>query len=550
VRLALLLALTACASYRVLPPAPLTGGMQPIPVRYEKSRLLFFKSTGEDGAVARVFAEGDAALATVAAPEPGVFASGDGGRTWTFARGPFDFREVIFAAGHIYARTAARIWHSEDGGKNWASSAVVPSDDRLDAMALGAGGLLYAAGRSRLYLSADGGQTWKPIDLPLPPQPAWRARSVVPDPLHPQTLYLSLRTEPQGDLLARFNALLDYSSEEALSALKFADARQSGAVAWGAAADGVYVTHDGGGLWKKTALSLDAWLAARDGALYAVAAEPILQAAALVRRHPGLASAAELQMKGGGVSGPQLRAALPYPGREGLLTGPVADPPVFRSTDGGASWTRMEQPALPLALALRAAAEKGGQDSAHAAPMPAPPPQQQRARQENISRPIRDLAPPASSGRLDGAQPLPQWTGGGGRGPPRRPAPQGASPGPPPRALSPDTLLAFVDPLRLLSRFNGAVALSGVSGGVAFAPPQSSWDALVATLVAESESEHEISLGPARTEGAAFELLRSSDGGASWTAGPLPPGSPQSIAAGADAVFVVRSDGRAWRIAP
>jgi len=544
VRLALLLALTACASYRVLPPGPLTGGTQPIPVRYEKSLLLFFKSDGEGGAVARVFAEGAAALLTVAAPEPGVFASGDGGRTWTFARGPFNFREVIFAAGHIYARTAARIWHSEDGGKSWASSAVVPSDDRLDAMALGKGGLLYAAGRSRLYLSADGAQTWKPIDLPLPPQPAWRARSIVPDPLHPQTLYLSLRTEPQGDLLARFNALLEYSSEEALSALKFADERQSGAVAWGAAADGVYVTHDGGGLWKKTALSLDAWLAERDGALHAVAAEPILQAAALVRRHPGLASAAELQMKGGGVSGPQLRAALPYPGREGLLTGPVADPPVFRSTDGGASWTRMEQPALPLALALRAAAEKGGQDSAHAAPSPAPPPQ--RPRQENISRPMRDLAPRAS-GQLDGAPPLPQWTGG--RGLPRHPTTQGAPPAPP-RALSPDTLLAFVDPLRLLSRFNGAAPLSGVSGGVAFAPPRPSWDALVATLVAESESEHEISLGPARTEGAAFELLRSSDGGASWTAGPLPPGSPQSIAAGAEAVFVVRSDGRAWRIAP
>jgi photosystem II stability/assembly factor-like uncharacterized protein len=551
VRLALLLALTACASYRVLPPAPLSDGVQEIAVRYEKSRLLFFKSAGEGGAVARVFAEGGAALATVAAPEPGVFASSDGGRTWTFARGPFDFREVIFAAGHIYARTAASIWHSEDGGKSWASSSVVPSDDRLDAMALGKGGVLYTAGRSRLYLYADGAQTWKPLALPLPPQPAWRARSIVPDPLHPQTLYVSLRTEPQGDFLARFKALFDYSSDEALSALKFVDARQSGAVAWGAEADGVYVTHDGGGLWKKTALSFDAWLAAPDGALHAVAAEPILQAAALARRHHGLAGAAEMQMKGGGVSGPQLRAALPYPGREALLMGSVADLPVFRSTDGGTSWTRMDRPALALALALRAAVEKGGQDSAHAAPPPAPPPQQQqRARQQNSSRPMRDLGPQAKSGRLDDAPPLPQWTGGGGRGVPRHPANPSAPQGPPPRALSPDTLLAFVDPLRLLSHFNGAAPLSGVSGAAAFAPPQPSWDALVAALVVESESEHEISLGPGRTEGAVFELLRSSDGGSSWSAGPLPPGPPQSIAAGADAVFMVRADGRAWRIAP
>jgi photosystem II stability/assembly factor-like uncharacterized protein len=531
------MALTACATYRVVPPAPLGAGVQPIVLRTEKSRLMF-SSAGEDCALARVFAEGDAALATVAGPEKGVLASADGGRTWTFAAGPFDFREVIFAAGRIYARTAARIWHSEDGGKSWASSPVVSSDDRLDTMALGTGGLLYTAGRSQLYLSADGARTWKALSLQLPPQPAWRARSIVQDPQHPQVLYLSLRTEPQGDLLTRFRALLDYSSDEALAALKLVDAREKGAVKFGPADDGVYVTRDGGGLWKKTALSADAWLAERDGALYAVAAEPILISAALVRHHPDLASAAELQMRGGGVSGPALRAALPYPGRDALLEGPVADALVLQSADGGASWARMEKPPLPLALALRAAVEKGGQDVAHAAPPPqAPPQQQQRGRPDDGSRPKSDLAPFAQGM-------------GGRRGVPRSQPPPGAPQGPAARALSPDMLLAFVDPQRLLARFNDAVPLSGVSGGVAFAPPQKSWDALVATLVAESESEHEISLGPAPTPGAIFDLLRSTDSGATWTAAPPPLGSPQSIAAGAGAVFVVRRDGRAWRIAP
>ncbi len=539
-RFAFLMALTACATYRVVPPAPLAAGVRPIVLRTEKSRL-WLSSAGEDCAVGRVFAEGDAALATVAGPEKGVLASADGGRTWTFAAGPYDFREVIFAGGHIYARGAARIWHSEDGGGSWASSPVVSSDDRLDTMALGAGGVLYTAGRSQLYLSADGARTWKALSLQLPPQPAWRARSIVPDPQHLEVIYLSLRTEPQGDLLTRFKALLDYSSDEALAALKLVDAREKGAVAFGPAGDGVYVTKDGGGLWKKTALSLDAWLAERDGALYAVAAEPILISAALVRHHPDLASSAELQMKGGGVSGPALRAALPYPGREALLEGPVADALVLHSTDGGASWARMETPPLPLALALRAAVEKGGQDVARvASPPPAPPPQQ-RGRQDDGSLPKRDLAPKAA--------PFAQGMGGR-RGAPRSQPVPGAPQGPTLRALSPDMLLAFVDPLRLLARFNGAVPLSGVSGGVAFAPPKATWDALVATLVAESESEHEISLGPAQTEGAVFELLRSIDSGATWAAGPLPPGSPQSIAAGAGAVFVVRRDGRAWRIAP
>jgi hypothetical protein len=243
-------------------------------------------------------------------------------------------------------------------------------------------------------------------------------------------------------------------------------------------------------------------------------------------------------MRGGGVSGPALRTALPYPGREALLEGPLADALVLHSTDGGASWARMEKPPLPLALALRAAVEKGGQDVAHAAPPPPAPPPQQRGRPDDGSRPKSDLIAPFAQGM------------GGRRGAPRSQPVPGGPQGPTPRALSPDMLLAFVDPQRLLARFNGAAPLSGVSGGVAFAPPQASWDALVATLVAESESEHEISLGPAQTAGAVFELLRSTDSGATWAAGPLPPGSPQSIASGAGAVFVVRRDGRAWRIAP
>ena len=529
-----LLALVACASYRVLPPAPLGSGTQPIPVRYQKSRLLFLNSDGDDGRVARVFAQGSVALATVAAPEQGIFASGDAGRSWTFAGGPFDFREVIFTEGHLYGRTATRIFHSEDQGKSWDSAAVISSDDRLDAMALGAGGLLFTAGRSQLYLSADGARTWKPIALPLPATPAWRARNIVPDLARPQVVYLALRTEPQEELLPRFKALLEYSSDEALSALKLVDAHQQGAVAWGAAADGVYLTQDGGARWKKTALSLDVWLAPHDGALYAAAAEPILMAAALSRRHPDLASAAELQMRGGGVSGASLRAALPYPGRDALLKGPVADALAFRSTDGGASWERIEHPALPVALALRAAVEKGGQDTAHAAPPPAPPPRPQNLPPDNGVRPRQ-------------ASGFSQYGGGRTSGARRPPSPSGPA-GPATRAPAPETLLAFLDPQRLVARFNGGAPLSGVEGDVAWGPPQESWEAMVAALVSESESEREISLGPAQAKGAVFELLQSSDG--KWTRAPLPPGAPQSIAAAQGAVLLVRRDGRAFRIAP
>src|SRR5260370_16782437 len=94
-RFAFLRGLTACAAYRVVPPAPLAAGVRPIVLRTEKSRL-WLSSAGEDCAVGRVFAEGDAALATVAGPEKGVLASADGGRTWAFAPGPYHFPAVTF----------------------------------------------------------------------------------------------------------------------------------------------------------------------------------------------------------------------------------------------------------------------------------------------------------------------------------------------------------------------------------------------------------------------------------------------------------------------
>jgi hypothetical protein len=108
-----------------------------------------------------------------------------------------------------------------------------------------------------------------------------------------------------------------------------------------------------------------------------------------------------------------------------------------------------------------------------------------------------------------------------------------------------------VDPLRLLARFNGQVPLTFVSGDAASVPTQQGWDALVNALVSESESEGEISLGPAQAAGAVFELLRGSEDGATWSAGaPLPPGPLQSLASAGGAVYFVRRDGRAFRIAP
>src|SRR5207302_4011252 len=113
-------ALCGCASYHVLPPAG--GDAALLPVRYEKTKLLFFHSVEEDGLLDRVFAGRGAVLATVAQRERGVFASSDAGASWTFAPGPGGFEEVFFGR-RIFARSGARVLRSADGGKAWEAAA-------------------------------------------------------------------------------------------------------------------------------------------------------------------------------------------------------------------------------------------------------------------------------------------------------------------------------------------------------------------------------------------------------------------------------------------
>jgi hypothetical protein len=528
----------ACASYRVLPPPPLAGEVAPIPVRYEKTKALFFKSDGDDGAIGRVYSDGGrVVIATVLRPETGLFASGDGGASWTFVPGGFDFREVIFGRDRIWARGATRVFRSVDEGRTWASAEVVGSGDSLDALALGADGALYTGGRGHLYASEDGGQTWRPMSLQLPPGAVWRARSIVPDPLHAHILYVSIRSEPKGELLTRFKALLDLSSDESVAAFKLVDSHPGSpqGYSWGEGVDGVYVTQDGGALWKRTGLALDAWLALDGGALWAAAAEPILQGAALIRRYPDLAGAADRQMKAaGGVSPAVLHEACPYPGRDRLLAGPLAGALAFRSADGGATWTKLDDLPLPAALALRKSVGDLGTQYLSPTAAPAPPPAHQGQRQPN--RDLR-LATPGFA----------QTRTGGARGLPRHPPGEQGQAGPQ-RVLSADILLTFVDPIRLVARFNGGLPLSGVAGGAAYAATEAYWNALVDALAAESQEEGEISLGPGRpkwTGGAAYGLWRTS--GDAWVPvpGEPPPVFPQSIAPG---IFLVGGNGRAWAI--
>jgi hypothetical protein len=517
----------ACASYRLL---PLPAGPGPMPVRYEKSRL-FFHSQEEDGALARVFAGPSPILATVAAPEQGVFSSADGGATWAYSPAP-PFDAVLFGGRSIFAVAGGHVLHSEDQGASWEGGGP---GEAVEALALGPAGTLYAAGRGKLYASADGGRTFRALAPQLPAK-SWRVRSIV---AAPAGLFLSVHGDPMDPRppQARLQALLGYASTEAVTALALVDSRDTSArtIQWGTAGDGAYLSVDGGATFRKTGLMLDAWLVAHDGALYAVAADPVLQAAGLIRRYPDLAAAAERHLNGDRGAAATLREACAFPGRKELVAGPIASAPIFRSTDSGATWARVLDPPLPLVLALREGVERSAWE---APPAPAP-----RRQQGGGSRP-----PPPDHQRAGGRH--------GGRAPA-----QGQEAGGRAGVAFPLVMLALVDPARLLAHYNSGLQLSGVSNGDAYLPTQPYWEALLAAAAAESEAEGEISLGPGLPDfpqGAAFEILRlDAAGELRPVAADLPrapPGIvayPESMAsAGGQDFFVLAGRGRrgqSWR---
>jgi hypothetical protein len=487
-RMVCLVASAACASYRALPLETPPSGPSPLTLRYEQKRMHLFASTREDARIEAVFASGRTIAALVSRPADGVFVSMDGGSEWTFAQMDDRFRDVMFDGPLIVGRGAARLHCSKDGGKSWRAWIGPP----IDAVALAAGAI-YTAASGHLYVSDDCAQSWKTLTPQIPG--AWRARSIAVDG---QSIYMSIRATPET---APLTTLLDGSSDAARAALSFVDGRGSRGPAGGDA----WVSHDGGALWQRTSLGLDAWLAAFDGQIWAVAADPMIEGAALVRRSPLLAAALDGQLQGARVDAGALRASFTFPGRDKLLRAMIT--PVFRSADEGMTWIRMED--LPIALRTALA--------------------RQRAAQPELERaPEMPRRPDGAGGRAGSAG----HSGGEGGRVGRRGGRRGARSDEPsqsvqrrPRTVSPETFFALVDPLRLLARFNAGRALTGVAGDKildAYAPTRQFWDSLVDAIIAESDAEGEIALSPGTrapdsAPDGAFELLFSTDRGASWS---------------------------------
>jgi len=526
-RPALAIALCSCASYRVLPSPAAATGLSPLPVRYEETRLGLFRSVKDDGAFERVFVDPRSAahlVATLVRPEAAAYASSDGGASWTRASIPFDvpdaderataalsqtrlLAEVLFDSRDgrgAWARARGRVFRTEDGGRSWTATPLTG----IVALAQ-ADGLLWAAGEGALHVSDDGGRSWahRPVRIPGAAEDVRvRVRSMVLDARGGRIL-LDVRDARSDTGSAGLATVLDGTSEAAQAALALVDATgapPSALTAFGQGVTGVIETRDGGASWRRTGLELDAWLASADGALYAVAADPMIEAAFLVRAHPELAAALVQQVHGLRVDAASLRPALVFPGTDRLLAGPVGAAPIFRSTDGGATWARVLSLEPSLAAALRT-----GVEAQIAAWEESPP--QARGSQRPPER-----APGAGAGPTG-----PRMRGGSsGRRGRRGAAPEAMRTSP--RAPPAEAMLAYLDPLRLLARFNSGLALTGIARAgaelYAWAPTETHWERLADAALGACDAEGEISLGPGVTPAGpgAFTLLRSTDGGTTW----------------------------------
>jgi hypothetical protein len=568
-----------------------------------------FKSVRDDVEVERVFVstvDPRVVLVTATAPRGGVYATGDGGRTWSFAeldmddegdgprasaRGPARlFWDVLFDPRErhlLFARSRQGFLRSEDGGASWSKCPLGSAGDRagqIDAAAIVGAALLVARGPF-LYSSDDAGRTWSRRAIRvggIEQDERVRVRSIVADPADPRRLMLSLHAVEDGnDVARRIASVVDGTSDLGLAALALVDDQdpRPRRFSLGAGPAGVLVSADGGIEWRRSGLEIDAWLVWRKGAVYALAADPMLEAAVLARRHPGLADALRQQIHGLRIEVSSLRSAFEFPKRERLLLGPLASAPLFRSTDGGASWARIFAPEAETLAALRAPIDRqrgGWMDS----PSRGPGPNGAPARGGGGER-GGEGGPPggggggrAGGGRAGGGRGggMGRGRGGGGRSAGSTPPRQAH---PPAREGSAEAVLAYLDPVRLLSRYNADRPLTGVAPAgdralIAWLPAEAYWSRLAEAALSASDVAGEISLGPGYPAGdplpqGPFALLRSADDGASWEpvgasgkdfsdapeGGRRPASYPESIAGAEDELLIVlgafdRDHHRAW----
>ena len=502
---AIVFLLVGCA-YNVLPGGVPAQGSGPLRLRFNHGQRYIETATGREALPTvedevspyRVFAAGGSLLCEAIRPEPGLWASRDGGRNWTMQPMPA-LIEIVSVGQRLYGRELRTVWRSDNGGASW--SRALGGGAEIESLAVSSDGQLLAAAGGRIY-SASNGRALRPLSIQGAGAAQFRSVAAVR-----QNILASVRGPEGKDLLNAVREMAGGHASEAGAAL---DSKT--AISFGGAA--IYLSHDGGAFWKKTSLGLDAWLVEHGGAIYAIAADPLIEAAALIRKNPDLARALDRQLHDQRVDADDVRTALPWPGRDELLKGWF--PLVFRTTDAGETWERVTS-GIPYAVRVDVFRQQANYPPERFIPVQ--------------SAPV--LSQPGRRGREE-----------------PRPAPAQVAP-----RVTAETLLTFLDPLRLLTLQNHAPLMGFAGEGKdlwAFVPTQEQWLTLTAAVVAGTSAEGEIWTGTVRpTRAAPVTLLRSTDGGQTFAEVPgLPNAMPTSMAAGPGAAFFTLRGMGAFRLVP
>jgi photosystem II stability/assembly factor-like uncharacterized protein len=503
---AIFVSLLAGCAYNVLPGGTSTNGSGPLLLRFNHGQRYIETPTGrellptreEDVNPYRVFAARGLLLCGATQPELGLWVSRDQGRSWKIAAVPVILNEILLDGKLLYGRDLHTLWKSDDDGRSWSPALTGRAD--IETFAVSSDGQVLAGAGGHIY-SASNGRGLRALTIQGAEAPRFRSVAAIR-----QNMLASVRGPEKTEFLPQVRELVGGHASEATAAL---DSKTP--VSFGGAA--IYLSHDGGALWKKTALGLDAWLVEHDGAVYAVAADPLLEAAALSRKWPGLAHALDQQLHDQRVDADDIRNALPWPGRDALLKGWF--PLVFRTTDAGENWQRVTE--VPYAVRADVFRQLANYPAEHFTPVQAAP----------------RLSQPGRKGREELPVAEPKIT---------------------PRVTA-ETLLTFLDPIRLLSVQNHAPLIGFAGSGKdrwAFVPTQETWLALSAAVVAGTSAEGEIwtgTVGPYR--GPLAELLRSTDGGETFSeVHGFPNAWPTSLAVAPGEAYVTLRGTGAWRVVP
>jgi photosystem II stability/assembly factor-like uncharacterized protein len=153
------------------------------------------------------FAVGPAGQLFISAEESGVYASRDGGRTWSWSGSGMGSQRVRAlasdpATGAIYAAGDARVFRSTDAGESWQPlTARLPLDPPPaggDVLALAPGEppTIFLARGARLFRGAAGGTSWQGVFATETPIVA-----LLVDPHDPLSVFAGPEASPAGAYL-------------------------------------------------------------------------------------------------------------------------------------------------------------------------------------------------------------------------------------------------------------------------------------------------------------------------------------------------------------